>query len=86
MKAAIPSDVAFEVLDGEAVVLNLQTGIYFSLNEVGTRIWQLLEEHERVEPVIEAMLAEYEVEREVLEADVSRLVSELSEKGLLVVE
>lgn len=86
MPVRIPSDVAFEVLDGEAVVLNLQTGVYFQLNEVGTRVWELLSVHGEAEPIVDALFEEYEVERATLTEDVDRLISELSEKGLLVAE
>jgi len=40
----IPDDVLFRELDGEAVLLNLKTGIYFGLNPVATRMWQLIVE------------------------------------------
>ncbi len=43
----IPDEVIFRELDGEAVILNLDTGIYFGLDAVGTRIWRLIEERSR---------------------------------------
>jgi coenzyme PQQ synthesis protein D (PqqD) len=78
----IPADVVFEVLDGEAVVLNLKSGIYFTLNPVGTRMWQLIAEHGNLEKVRSVMLEEYSVEPELLEGDLENLVSGLLEKGL----
>lgn len=83
MRLTIPDDVVFEVLDGEAVVLNLKTGIYFTLNPVGTRAWQLIQEHGELEKVLEVMLAEYEVEPALLDADLRELVEKLRGKGLL---
>ena len=80
----IPDDVVFEVLEGEAVVLNLDTGIYFTLNPVGTRIWQLIEEHGDLAKVRESMISEYEVEADALDRDIDALLSELVEKGLVV--
>ncbi len=80
----IPDDVVFEVLEGEAVVLNLETGIYFTLNEVGTRIWQLIEEHGDLVKVREAMISEYEVGEEALDRDIEALMRELVDKGLVL--
>jgi hypothetical protein len=80
----IPDEVVFEVLGGEAVVLNLETGIYFTLNPVGTRIWQLIEEHGDLARVRETMISEYEVGQEQLDRDLETLMGELVEKGLVV--
>ena len=81
----IPEDVVFRELDGEAVLLNLESGIYFGLDPVGTRIWQLVEEHRALRRVLEALLAEYEASAAVLEADLVRFVEQLRGKGLLTV-
>lgn len=81
---SIPDDVVFEVLEGEAVVLNLETGIYFTLNPVGTRIWQLIEEHGDLAKVRDAMISEYEVGEEALDRDIEALMRELVEKGLVL--
>jgi len=80
----VSEDVVFRELDGEAVILNLDSGTYFGLDEVGTRFWQLIEQDDRVEVALVTLESEYEVAAEVLRADVDRLVSTLVEKGLLV--
>jgi hypothetical protein len=80
----VSEDVVFRELDGEAVILNLDSGTYFGLDEVGTRFWQLIEQDDRVEAALATLESEYEVAAEVLRSDVSRLVSALVEKGLLV--
>jgi len=41
----VGKDVVFRELDGEAVILNLETGTYFGLDTVGTRIWQFCQDH-----------------------------------------
>ena len=41
---AVPDDVIFRELDGEAILLNLATGMYFGLDQVGTRLWALITE------------------------------------------
>jgi hypothetical protein len=82
----IPDDVVFEVLDDEAVLLNLKTGIYYGLNDTGTRIWKLIEEHGDIDTVRRRMLEEFEVSQETLEGDLLALLPELLDRGLLVEE
>ena len=74
----------FRELDGEAVILQLDSGTYFGLDRVGTRVWQLIEAHGSLDLVVRHMLDEFDVDAERLAADVERLVSELLQKGLLV--
>jgi hypothetical protein len=83
MKLTIPDDVMFRILGDEAVILNVGTGVYFGLDEVGTRMWQLMSEHGSTEKVIEVMLTEYEVDEEQLRGDLETLIQQLSEKGLV---
>jgi hypothetical protein len=82
----IPEDVLFHELAGEAVLLNLETGKYYGLNEIGTRMWMLLNEHRRLEPTFRALLDEFEVGEEQLRADLLKLVDDLAAQGLLVIE
>ena len=82
-KISIPEDVLFRDLDGEAVVLNLESGKYFGLDETGTRMWALLAEHGRVEPACRVLLDEYEVSEEQLQCDLLKLVDELASHDLL---
>ena len=86
MKVRIPDDVIFRVLGDEAVILNLSTGIYFGLDSVGTRIWQLISENASSEKIIENLWAEYEVEKNHLRQDFDILIRQLKEKGLLTTD
>ena len=78
----IDDQVVFRELEGEMVLLNLETGIYFGLDPVGTRIWTLLREHESLQQVFEVLLQEYDVPEPVLKADLLRLAREFSSHGL----
>jgi hypothetical protein len=82
----IPEHVLHQNLQGEMVLLDLNSNTYFGLDEVGTRFWELVGADGRPGAVIDSMLQEYEVERADLEADLGRLVEELVEKGLLEVD
>ncbi len=76
-------DVLFRNLGGESVLLNLQTGKYYGLDEVGTRMWTLLTEYGQVEPAFRALLEEYDVAEDQLQQDLCRFVEELISRQLL---
>lgn len=82
---AIPEDVVFRVLDDEAVVLNLKSGVYFGLDPVGTRVWQLVAEHRSLERVLGVLVEEYDVDRATLERDLLELGRRMQAKGLVTV-
>jgi hypothetical protein len=82
----VPDDVIFRELDGEAIILNLATGIYFGLDEVGTRLWALVTESGTLRHAVHVMAAEYDVDRSALEGDVLELAGGLLEKGLIQVK
>jgi hypothetical protein len=79
----VAPDVVFRELDGEAVILNLDTGIYFGLDPIGTRIWELIQEHAALQKVFDAMCIEYDAQADTLERDLLELVNELRAKGLV---
>ena len=83
MKVSIPKGVVYRELDGEMVLLNLDTGNYYGLDPVGTRMWNLLKERGTTEKVVETMKEEYEVKEENLRGDLEELVKKLAEKGLV---
>lgn len=81
----VPAGVLGEIIDGEAVLLHLETGKYFSLNRTGTRMWQLIRES-TPEPRIVSMVAEeFSVPEGRVSLDLRVLVSELAARGLVVV-
>ena len=81
----IPDDVLFRELDGEAVLLNLESGIYFGLNGVATRMWQLMVEHRSLAAVLDTLTAEYDADQKVLEVDLLELGRQLCANGLATV-
>ena len=86
MNIRISDDVVFRDLAGEAVILNLSSGVYFGLDEVGTRMWQLLSEHGDDAKSLAILLDEYEVDATRLRADFDLLLGQLRAKGLILVE
>ncbi len=78
-------DVLIQELQGESVLLNVNSGRYFGLDEVGTRMWAVLTSSESIEQACETLLAEYDVEGEKLRQDVTDLIAKLVEHGLVEV-
>ena len=72
-------------LAGERAILNLADGVYYGLDPIGARIWNLLAEPRSVHDLCGAVMAEYDVGEEECERDVMALLEELRSKGLIEV-
>jgi hypothetical protein len=84
MRAA--DSVVFKQVGDELVLLDYARGMYYGLDPIGARIWELLLAEERdVDEVVDVLTGEYDAPRDRIAADVELLVSELREKGLIVV-
>jgi hypothetical protein len=82
-KVIISPEVLFQEVSGEIVLLDLASESYFGLDEIGARIWALLNEEKSVGQIVEVLLEEYEVDRARLEGDVNELLENLLEAGLI---
>jgi hypothetical protein len=78
--------VLFRQLDDEAVLLDLQSGTYFGLNDVGARAWQLILEHGHLSKVVEVLQKEYAAAPEVVERDLLALAGQLVSQKLVHVK
>ena len=85
-KITFAETVFAQEVDGEMVLLDMESENYFGLDEVGTAIWQEMQEKETLKEVFEALLEQYEVEEEVLEKDLSDFVEKLLDSGLVEVK
>ena len=72
-------------LGGESIILNLKSGIYYSLDEVGARIWALIEHPMAIIAIRDAILNEYEVQVDVCERDVRGFIEGMDAAGLVEV-
>ncbi len=84
-RVSIPDNVMLRELEGESVILDLDSESYFGLDEVGTRMWQLVSESPSIQVTFEALAEEYEVEPETLREDLSELIGTLLDRGLIEV-
>jgi len=84
-RAAVPAHVLVRLLDHESVLLNLATERYFGLDETGTRMWQLLTTLPNLDAAFQELLAEFDVEPELLRSNLTELLGRLVDNGLLEV-
>jgi hypothetical protein len=85
VRVLVPNDVLVSQLDGESVLLKLRSECYFGLDEMGTRIWELLKSSESVQSVYETLLTDYAVDPETLRLDLTELLDSLLQQGLVEV-
>lgn len=82
-RVRLSSEVLFQEVGGEAVLLDLRSESYFGLNEVGARVWQLLQERSDPKAVLDALSAEYEVDEGTLANDLVELITDMADAGLV---
>jgi hypothetical protein len=80
---SVPAEVVTRTMGEEMVLVDLAGGAYYGLDPVGARILELIAEERTLAEVRDALLAEYEVEGEVLARDILRLVDDLSARNLV---
>jgi len=84
-KVTFSESVFAQEVDGEMVLLDMNSENYFGLDAVGTDIWQAMQEKETLQEVLNVLLDQYEVEEEVLKKDLLNFVDKLQESGLITV-
>jgi hypothetical protein len=84
-KVMVAEGLATADLGEEVVILQFDSGVYFGLNEVGARIWQLLQEPKSVSEIEEALVAEYDIDRESCSLDLVELLQQLTDQKLIVI-
>jgi hypothetical protein len=85
-KVAVAPGVVFAEVDGDTVLLDGRSGVYYALNDVGTRCWALICEGRLLGDIHKTVRREYEVPPEVLWADLTKLVDEMTKNSLVTVE
>lgn len=71
---------------GEAVTLNLESGMYFGMDKVAARIWDLLEEPRTLKHIHDVILQEYEVDQESCERDLLAFLNQMESAGLIEIQ
>ena len=73
-------------VEGETVLLNMDSGHYYSLNDVGSLVWEMISEGYDVEEVVLKLQKEYEIDPGVLTKDVKSILKRLEKEGLVTAE
>lgn len=76
------NDVTTAYLDGEIGMMDIENGKYYTLDEVGSYIWNLLEKPRSVKDIIATLLEEYEVDTETCQEQVLEFVNKLIKANL----
>jgi len=82
-RSANPNLVS-EIIDGEAVIVNLEKGLYYSLAKSGAEIWDALQAGASDTDIVDVLLTRYSADRTVIEAAVADLIRQLKEEGVIV--
>ncbi len=85
-RVRLSPDALSQDLGHELFILDMRRQRFFSLDELGARMWALLGEHGDVARTVNQILVEYEIDRNTAEADVGNLVTRLAAEGLIVLE
>lgn len=83
---AAPQGQLSTTLAGEVVILDVEKGVYFGLANVGTLIWNLLQTPRRVSEIVDRIVSEYDIRRDVAENDLYALLADLAARGLIQVD
>ena len=77
--------VIHETIDGETVIVNLDSGNYYSLDKVGADIWECIVKNVPVHGIIETIASRYSGEREEIEKATYHFVDEMQQESLIVI-
>jgi hypothetical protein len=78
--------VTSQIIDGEAIIINLESGNYYNLNSTGTDIWDGIEKGVPVCQIAEAVAQRYDGEQTDIENSVSQLITDLEKEELIVID
>jgi hypothetical protein len=77
------ADVASKIMEGEAIIINLANGVYYSLDKVGGLVWEKIVANGSADEIVAAVTARYDVPDPRARHDVTHLLDELLEEGLI---
>src|SRR5262249_14290844 len=70
-------------VDDEIIILSVERGSYFGLDDIGSDIWERLANPIRIDALCDALAAEYDADRAIIERDVLALLGKLVDAGLV---
>ena len=85
-RVSVPADVLINEIAGESVLLNLDGGRYFGLDDVGTDMWKALTTSSSIEQALAQLTTLYDADASALKTDLENLVGRLAEHGLVKID
>lgn len=82
-RLTVPPQVLSRLVGEETVLLDLKSGMYFGLDDVGKLIWQAVSDGKSLAETADSIIAEYDVNEDQARSDVIALAKSLVERGLL---
>lgn len=79
------NEIVSSDMDGETIMMSLDKGMYYGLNAIATRIWELIEKPLPVSELCNILVNEFEVDRDLCQRDVCRFLGELQGDDLIKV-
>ncbi len=73
-------------IDGETVMMSVENGKYYGLDDIGSRIWELIERPVKVSDLNNTLIERYDIDRETCERDVLKFLNGLDDDRILAVE
>ncbi len=79
----VAEDIISCELEGEAAILNMSDGTYYGLNPIGSKIWNWIQKPTKLDEIVTLVMKEYEVDTEICQIDVQKLINDLLSHGLV---
>lgn len=76
-------DISTTIIDGELGMMSEEKGKYYTLDFIGTRVWELIEQPLTVDELVAILIKEYEVDRSTCEVDLLELLDKLMKEALI---
>ena len=83
MKFERNNDIISSEMGGETVMMSIENGKYFSVNPVGSRIWELLHSPQTVAQLVDALLDGYEIDRATCEKEVVAFLTHMEAENVV---
>jgi hypothetical protein len=76
--------VVYQAIDGESLIIDFETGIYYSLDQVGADIWEMLSKTARLDEIVEAIIQRYTGDPAEIENSIGSFLAEIQRESLIV--
>ena len=77
-------DMVFSHIDDEVVMMSIETGEYYGLNPVASRIWELLEKPHTFRRLVDLLMQEFDIDEPACQKDVTNFLNQLMDKKLVI--